>query len=360
MIRIPTILLSILALALSGTFAHAQQSSGNTLLQQLDQETQAIYQRVQLSLVDVRMNTPIAFNELLRPGHPLSRWTGQLDPVLLDRLRQQEAEARAGMPQPVQAMVVPTTQPIPQIQFNAEIVSQVQGVICDDQGHVLIPIFLQKRGEDDTVGVKIGGRLVQAKLIGSDRQTGLTVMQLKSPHNGASLHFSERTLPDGALVMLLTPQADEAKLIVWTGPQRERNATIVVGSTGDFEGFARDGHFMTASACRAIVDQLIQNGSVKRGFLGVHVREIRNDDPLRQQIFALGGQPAMRIEEILPETAAQRAGLKVGDLILAIADQPVGDAVAFAAAIANRMGRTELQILRDGRIGKITVELSSK
>jgi S1-C subfamily serine protease len=109
-----------------------------------------------------------------------------------------------------------------------------------------------------------------------------------------------------------------------------------------------------------VVEQLIATGKVKRAVLGVTVREVQRGDPARDPSAALGNQPALRVEEVRPDSAAARAELHCDDLILAVDGEPVGDPAGFAAAIANRSGKTPLRVLRAGKRLDLTVELHAQ
>ena len=90
------------------------------------------------------------------------------------------------------------------------------------------------------------------------------------------------------------------------------------------------------------------------------ISEIRKDDPLREQQPVLGTRTAMRIDEVILNSAADKAGLKPGDLLLALAGEAVSDIPSFAAAIASRSGAMELQVLRGGEVVKVTVDLQQQ
>jgi S1-C subfamily serine protease len=78
---------------------------------------------------------------------------------------------------------------------------------------------------------------------------------------------------------------------------------------------------------------------------------------LVSQAEAPNGHRAVRVERVVPNSAAAAAGVHDGDYILSLAGSPVGDITSFAAAIAERNGPTELQILRDGQTLTVSAEL---
>jgi S1-C subfamily serine protease len=229
-------------------------------------------------------------------------------------------------------------------------------LIFDDAGHLLVPLYLEKETVGDGVRASVGdGPVLIATFVASDKQTNLTVLKLPA-NAGKPVKLSAKRPMDGAMVMLLAPNSDSAKLMLWTGGQRDI-AGVVVGVDGAVAGFARYGQFLSAGACKPVVEQLVATGKVKRAMLGVTVREVQRGDPAREQSAALGNQPALRVEEVLPRSAAALADLHRDDLILTVDGEPVGDPASFAAAIANRSGKTPMRVLRAGNRVDVTVEL---
>ena len=163
---------------------------------------------------------------------------------------------------------------------------------------------------------------------------------------------------NGSLVVMVVPASGEMRLLVWSGTTRESGP--VFGIDGSLLGFARGGQFLTAAACRSVADQLIRSGSVKRATLGVRISAVPREDPIRRSSPNLADRPAMRVEEVVPDSAAARAGLRKDDLILSVAGQSVGDVASFAAAIANCAGPTDLQVFRDGQVVTVPVNLEPK
>jgi hypothetical protein len=231
------------------------------------------------------------------------------------------------------------------------------GLMFDDAGHVLVPLYLEKETVGDSgVRASVGqGPVISAKFVASDRQTNISVFQLPAKL-GKPVRLGTDRPRDGSIAMLLAPNSASARLMVWTGGQRDV-AGVVVSVDGSVSGFARYGQFLACGACRPVVDQLVKYGRVKRAVLGVGVREVQRDDVVRERWAALASQPALRVSDVQPNSPAERAGLQVGDLILGVGDEPVGDPAGFAAAIAGREGKTLLHLLRNGEPVDVTVEL---
>ena len=105
-----------------------------------------------------------------------------------------------------------------------------------------------------------------------------------------------------------------------------------------------------------VVAQLVEHGEVRRGLLGVH---IANLDPLAAETMGLDRNYGVVINEVTSGGAADKAGVKVGDVVLAIDGQPMRN----LTELRDRIGRTapgtevELLVLRDGKEKRIKVEL---
>jgi S1-C subfamily serine protease len=92
----------------------------------------------------------------------------------------------------------------------------------------------------------------------------------------------------------------------------------------------------------------------------VIITEIRKDDPLRRRSPLLGDRTAVRVDQVMPDSAAERAGLRPGDVLVALAGEAVNDIPSLAAAIAARTGPTELQVVRGAEVVKVTVDLQQR
>jgi hypothetical protein len=352
------------------------------LLDQISQETQNLFQSVRPCLVRVELPLPKWIQPLSSSDNPLQKWGPRLDAGVLRKLQEAQgagveaylattqpqstqSETQSETPRPAatepsandsRTMILIRPDGEPEFigkgsqPYDAGIGRpagpQILGIVLDDRGDVLVPIFIEKEALD---GQRLNvlcpqGNPIAAKLIGSDRQTNLTVIQLDRPI-GKPARFASSSPPDGALVMLLSPSGESGHLSIWTGGAQDRG--LLVSTAGEVGGFVRMGQFLSADGAKPIADELIQDGKVRRATLGVAISQAETPD----------GHPAMRIEQVIDHSAAAAAGLHEGDFILSLAGEPVGNVPTFAAAIAKRNGQTDLQILRDGQPQAVTVNL---
>lgn len=103
-----------------------------------------------------------------------------------------------------------------------------------------------------------------------------------------------------------------------------------------------------------LLDQIIAYGEVRRGQLGVRV--LTADDELLSRQDLQGG--AM-IEQVLPDSAAARAGLRVGDIVTGVNGRVVRDAEDLRNLIGLReIGElVSLQVLRNGETINVQVAI---
>jgi S1-C subfamily serine protease len=356
--------------------AGAQTTQPTPLLQQLSNETQDLYTQSRHSMVRVQLPTPQWLDQYNRRQMLLQKWGAQLDPQVREKLIEEQERYERALNRPTTAPALSSTQPsvvvVPpttgpataglQVVDNKSLDVQVTlnavGVVVDDQGHVVLPVFVDRKfvGDAPMPAVTGDGQSTTATFVGSDQQTGLTVVQLAN-HNGKPVAMGHPKPDDGTLTMVIAPDG-AAKLVVWNNLHPEPGFAIL--ADGSIGGFGFDKYFLGASTAKPIVDQLIATGTVHRAQLGVWMQEVTRDDAFRHLHPTLGLAPAIRIVSVVESSAAARGGLKADDLILAIDDQLVGDAPTFAAIIATRSGEAVLKVLRGNQTIHLTVNLEPK
>src|SRR5688572_10264053 len=339
-----SILALAFALAPSTSAAACQQhESPAPTLERLSLETQSLYEDVRPSVIRVHLPPTHWPEQSQQTGEdPLDKWKEKLTPDVRQKIAEAQARSATGGSMEVSAQIAPagtqpSTQPRtlvapiapPRLQvtqrmdgglellafsssgaapYDAEMPSvglKVIGLLIDDAGHVLIPMYI----EGGAIGTELlrvstgAGRIAKATFVGSDRQTNLTVLKL-TDLVGRPARVTGGRPNDGSLVMVLSPGGDAGRLSIWTGGQQDRG--IVVKMDGGVAGFARYGQFLCGVDAQPVVDQLVKHGRVRRATLGVLVEETETPD----------GRRAMRIEKVVPDTPAEKVGLRDGDYIL--------------------------------------------
>jgi Do/DeqQ family serine protease len=130
------------------------------------------------------------------------------------------------------------------------------------------------------------------------------------------------------------------------------NSQIVSPSGGNIGiGFA-----IPSNMARVVMEQLIDSGKVQRGHLGIGIQ------PVTPEIAAKLNLPEPRgvvVESVAPDSAAARAGIRPGDVIVEFNGQPVtdGNTLRNQVAVTRPGTEVELGVLRDGREQKVRVTL---
>jgi len=131
------------------------------------------------------------------------------------------------------------------------------------------------------------------------------------------------------------------------------NSQILPGSGGTNIGI---GFAIPSNMVRTVMDQLLKNGKVRRGQLGVSVRRVDSD---MAQSLGMSETRGVIVNSVLPGSAAEHAGIRQGDVITALDGQPVNETNSFRNHVAATApdSNVTLTILRDNREEKIRATL---
>lgn len=132
------------------------------------------------------------------------------------------------------------------------------------------------------------------------------------------------------------------------------NTAIIAPSGGNVGiGFAIPVNMVEAS-----MQQIIKTGKVSRGQMGVSVQDISLD--LRKAFDLKNGQQGVLISGVAPGSAAEKAGLKEGDVIVAINRHPVLSAGQLRSQIAIQKIGDEVLVsfIRNGQAREVKVTIA--
>ena len=264
------------------------------------------------------------------------------------------------------------------------------GVIVDaENGYVLTNNHVIARADEIAVGLK-DGRSLEAKLIGTDPDTDLAVIQIP-PEDLRALQLADtdnlqvgdfviavgnpfglgQTVTSGIVSALgrtglrgleyqnfiqtdasINPGNSGGALINLRGELVGINSAIFTPSGGNVGiGFA-----IPASMARYVMDQLIQFGEVRRGTLGIFVQNLTED---LAGAFDVEIGHGVLVAEVAEGSAAGDAGLQPGDVIVAMAEQPVNSAQDFNNAEGRlALGESlKLEFMREGKIRDVSLAI---
>ena len=121
--------------------------------------------------------------------------------------------------------------------------------------------------------------------------------------------------------------------------------TAIVGPSGGSVGI---GFAIPANMAQQITAQLIEHGEVKRGRLGFTAQDL---SPELAEAFDIDQMDGVVVASVEADSAAEKAGMKTGDVIVAINDESVKD----SADVRNTIGllrvgtEIEMDIVRNGK-----------
>ncbi len=256
------------------------------------------------------------------------------------------------------------------------------GVVVDaKRGYVITNHHVVEGADTITVTLR-DGRKLNAKVIGSDSQSDIAVIQIPSG-NLTALPLADtdrlrvgdfvvavgnpfglgQTVTSGIVSALgrtglgiqgyedfiqtdasINPGNSGGALVNLRGELVGINTAIIAPGGGNVGiGFA-----IPANMVARLMNQIVAHGSVRRGQLGVSVQDLTPD---LARAFNIPASQGAVIAQVSPRSAAARAGLREGDVVLNINGRPVRD----GGALRNAIGLLEvgeavrLDILRDGK-----------
>ncbi|MCP4276727.1 MAG: DegQ family serine endoprotease [Gammaproteobacteria bacterium] len=265
-------------------------------------------------------------------------------------------------------------------QQEREVSAAGSGVIIDAKKGLLLT---NHHVIEDATEIKVylnDDRAFDAVVVGSDPGTDIAVLRIENPENLTDMPLGnseklrvgdfvvaignpfglQHTVTSGIVSALgrqgiqrdgyedfiqtdasINPGNSGGALINLKGELVGINSAIYSSSGGNIGiGFA-----IPVSIAKSIMAQIIEFGEVKRGMLGVSIRDFNAETAEALGIDTDNYQGAM-IEEIVPDSPAENTGLEVGDIIIAIDDQKISSAGDL---------RTTIGLKRSGDSVKITV-----
>lgn len=129
--------------------------------------------------------------------------------------------------------------------------------------------------------------------------------------------------------------------------------TAIYGSGGGNIGI---GFAIPVNMARQIISQLVEHGEVRRGRLGFVVQDLT---PELAEAFGVARKKGVVVARVEAKSPAQKAGIKVGDVITAVNGREVDN----SAQVRNEIGllrvgsEVEIEVLRDGKTRSLTASV---
>ncbi len=269
------------------------------------------------------------------------------------------------------------------------------GVIVDAKnGYIITNHHVVENASEITITL-LDNRTFSAKVIGSDEGADIAVLQAKQPNLTAMPFGDSSKLEVGDYVVAIgnpfglqhtvtagivsalgrsdiNPEAGGYEDFIQTdasiNPGNSGGALVnlrgelvginsaILSRTGANIGI---GFAIPVNMVHSVMDQLIKYGQVKRGVLGVQLYSV-NSDIAKE--FGLSETTGALVAGVVQGSAADRAGIKTGDIITSLN----GAAMKSSGELRNAIGmlhvgdKVELGILRDGKPRKLTALIAER
>jgi len=132
--------------------------------------------------------------------------------------------------------------------------------------------------------------------------------------------------------------------------------TAIATESGSYEGY---GFAVPANLVERVVSDLIAYGEVQRGYLGVEIRPVNSGLAERMGLSEVQG---VYLERVWDGGAADRAGLRLGDVVVSVEGHSVNEPNQLQSAIARqRPGDfVSIEVWRRGSLRSYRVELMGR
>ena len=238
------------------------------------------------------------------------------------------------------------------------------GVIVSPEGYLLTNNHVVEGASDIEVQL-VDGRQTKARLIGTDPETDLAVLKIDLDRLPVIAFGDVPSLQVGDAVLAIgnpfnVGQTVTSGIVSALGRNRlglstfenfiQTDAAINPGNSGgalvDAQGslvgintaiFSRTGGSLgigfaiPVDTARLVMEALVRDGQVRRGWIGVESRDLT---PEVADSFGLPVRQGVLITGVVADGPAAKAGLRPGDVLLRVADKPVANTTQLLAAVA--------------------------
>jgi len=280
-------------------------------------------------------------------------------------------------------------EPEPQAQPENSLGS---GVIVSSQGLILTNNHVIATADSIEVALS-DGRKMTATVVGTDPDTDLALIKVDANDLPAITFASSDALNVGDVVLAIgnpfgVGQTVTQGIVSALGRSHlginiyenfiQTDASINPGNSGgaliNTEGnlvginsaiYSRSGGSMgigfaiPTTLARQVMEQIAAQGNVTRGWIGIEAQDIT---PELAESFRLNKAQGALIAGVLKHSPADRAGLRSGDILVAIEGKPVTDSGSMLNLIAALQPnqKATLQIVRDGTIANISIVIGKR
>jgi len=277
-------------------------------------------------------------------------------------------------------------------EYSQRASSLGSGVIVSPKGYILTNHHVIEAADEIEIALADGKKL-RAKTVGSDPETDLAVLQVEGADLPAITFGSDEALRVGDVVLAIgnpfgVGQTVTMGIVSALGRSHlgintfenfiQTDAAInpgnsggaLVDSTGHLVGintaiYSRSGGSLgigfaiPVSSVKQVMEQIIANGTVTRGWIGVEAQEITAE---LAQSFKLASIEGALIAGVIRGSPADRAGMRPGDILVAVDGKRVKDPSGMLNLVtALAPGKSaKLKVLREQKELDVTVDVGRR
>ncbi len=227
------------------------------------------------------------------------------------------------------------------------------GFIIDPDGYVVTNNHVIQEADEITV-ITHDNRRLEAKLVGRDRKTDLAVLKVEAGGELPSVRFgdSDATRVGDWIIAIGNPfglggtvtagiisargrdiNAGPYDDFLQTdasinrgnsgGPMFNMNGEVIGINTAIFSPTGSSvgiGFAIPSATAEPVIDQLLESGEVRRGWLGVHIQTVTEE---LAETLGLDRPRGALVASVIEGGPAEQAGVKPGDVIVEFADREV-------------------------------------
>ena len=133
--------------------------------------------------------------------------------------------------------------------------------------------------------------------------------------------------------------------------------TAIVSRTGAYQGL---GFALPSNIAVGVYNQIIKNGRVSRGSIGISFRDDSSQAPLLRRYGAENG--GVFVNEVTRDWPADKAGIRIEDIIIEVDGTPVANGDALVQVVSTKpVGSTiPVKLLRNGETMTVSVEIADR
>jgi S1-C subfamily serine protease len=138
-----------------------------------------------------------------------------------------------------------------------------------------------------------------------------------------------------------------------------KNTTVRVLPTGRFFGRREESFAIPIDFARTVIDDLMEDGEIDRGWLGIVIRPVRYWDMERLGLDAAEG---VIVTEVIDNSPAAKAGIRKGDVIINLGHEKIRTPTSFIRMVATTKphAKVSLTVISDKQKRSLDVEIGKR